>query len=188
MPIKQYKPTSPGRRNASSQSYTEITKKKPEKSLTESLKSKSAGRNNQGRITVRHRGGGNRRLYRIIDWKRNKPGVPAKVVSIEYDPNRTARIALLQYRDGEKRYILAPNGLQVGAILTSGPEAEVRVGNSLALANMPTGTQVHNIELTPGRGGQMVRSAGVSAQLMAKEGDYALLRLPSGEMRRVRAE
>jgi large subunit ribosomal protein L2 len=188
MPIKQYKPTSPGRRNASSQSYTEITKKKPEKSLTESLKSKSAGRNNQGRITVRHRGGGNRRLYRIIDWKRNKPGVPAKVVSIEYDPNRTARIALLQYRDGEKRYILAPNGLQVGAILTSGPEAEVRVGNSLALANMPTGTQVHNIELTPGRGGQMVRSAGVSAQLMAKEGDYALLRLPSGEMRRVRIE
>jgi large subunit ribosomal protein L2 len=188
MPIKQYKPTSPGRRNASSQSYTEITKKKPEKSLTVSMKSKSGGRNNQGRITVRHRGGGNRRLYRIIDWKRNKPGVPAKVVSIEYDPNRTARIALLQYRDGEKRYILAPNGLAVGAVISSGPEAEVRVGNSLPLANMPTGTQVHNIELTPGRGGQMVRSAGVSAQLMAKEGDYALLRLPSGEMRRVRIE
>jgi large subunit ribosomal protein L2 len=188
MPIKQYKPTSPGRRNASSQTYTEITRKKPEKSLTEALKKKHAGRNNQGRITVRHRGGGSRRLYRIIDWKRNKPGVPAKVVSIEYDPNRTARIALLQYRDGEKRYILAPNGLQVGAVLTSGPDAEVRVGNSLPLANMPTGTQVHNIELTPGRGGQMVRSAGVSAQLMAKEGDYALLRLPSGEMRRVRIE
>ena len=188
MPIKQYKPTSPGRRNASSQSYTEITRKKPEKSLTESLKSKSGGRNNQGRITIRHRGGGNRRLYRIIDWKRNKPGVPAKVVSIEYDPNRTARIALLQCRDGEKRYILAPNGLQVGAVISSGPEAEVRVGNSLPLANMPTGTQVHNIELTPGRGGQMVRSAGVSAQLMAKEGEYALLRLPSGEMRRVRIE
>ena len=188
MPIKQYKPTSPGRRNASSQSYTEITKKKPEKSLTESLKSKSGGRNNQGRITVRSRGGGSRRLYRIIDWKRNKPGVPAKVVSIEYDPNRTARIALVQYRDGEKRYILAPNGLAVGAIISSGPEAEVRVGNSLPLANMPTGTQVHNIELTPGRGGQLVRSAGVSAQLMAKEGDYALLRLPSGEMRRVRIE
>ena len=188
MPIKQYKPTSPGRRNASSQSYTEITRKKPEKSLTESLKSKSGGRNNQGRITIRHRGGGNRRLYRIIDWKRNKPGVPAKVVSIEYDPNRTARIALLQYRDGEKRYILAPNGLVVGAVISSGPEAEVRVGNSLPLANMPTGTQVHNIELTPGRGGQMVRSAGVSAQLMAKEGEYALLRLPSGEMRRVRIE
>jgi len=188
MPIKQYKPTSPGRRNASSQTYTEITRKKPEKSLTESLKGKSAGRNNQGRITVRHRGGGSRRLYRIIDWKRNKPGVPAKVVAIEYDPNRTARIALLQYRDGEKRYILAPNGLAVGAVISSGPEAEVRVGNSLPLANMPTGTQVHNIELTPGRGGQLVRSAGVSAQLMAKEGEYALLRLPSGEMRRVRIE
>jgi large subunit ribosomal protein L2 len=188
MPIKQYKPTSPGRRNASSQTYTEITKKRPEKSLTESLKKKSAGRNNQGRITVRHRGGGSRRLYRIIDWKRNKPGVPAKVTAIEYDPNRTARIALLQYQDGAKRYILAPNGLTVGAIVTSGPDAENRVGNSLPLANMPTGTQVHNIELTPGRGGQMVRSAGVSAQLMAKEGEYALLRLPSGEMRRVRIE
>ena len=188
MPIKQYKPTSPGRRNASSQSYTEITKKRPEKSLTESLKKNASGRNNTGRITVRHRGGGSRRLYRIIDWKRNKPGVPARVVSIEYDPNRTARIALLQYRDGEKRYILAPNGLAVGAVISSGPDAEVRVGNSLPLANMPTGTQVHNIELTPGRGGQMVRSAGVSAQLMAKEGDYALLRLPSGEMRRVRIE
>jgi large subunit ribosomal protein L2 len=188
MPIKQYKPTSPGRRNASSQTYTEITKKRPEKSLTESLKKKSAGRNNQGRITVRHRGGGSRRLYRIIDWKRNKPGVPAKVTAIEYDPNRTARIALLQYQDGAKRYILAPNGLTVGAIVTSGPDAEIRVGNSLPLANMPTGTQVHNIELTPGRGGQMVRSAGVSAQLMAKEGEYALLRLPSGEMRRVRIE
>ncbi|MGE0599113.1 MAG: 50S ribosomal protein L2 [Dehalococcoidia bacterium] len=188
MPIKQYKPTSPGRRNASSQTYTEITKKRPEKSLTESLKKKSAGRNNQGRITIRHRGGGSRRLYRIIDWKRNKPGVPAKVTAIEYDPNRTARIALLQYQDGAKRYILAPNGLTVGAIVTSGPDAEIRVGNSLPLANMPTGTQVHNIELTPGRGGQMVRSAGVSAQLMAKEGEYALLRLPSGEMRRVRIE
>ena len=188
MPIKQYKPTSPGRRTASSQSYTEITKKRPEKSLTESLKKNASGRNNTGRITVRHRGGGSRRLYRIIDWKRNKPGVPAKVVSIEYDPNRTARIALLQYRDGEKRYILAPNGLAVGAVISSGVDAEVRVGNSLPLANMPTGTQVHNIELTPGRGGQMVRSAGVSAQLMAKEGDYALLRLPSGEMRRVRIE
>ncbi len=188
MPIKQYKPTSPGRRNASSQTYGEITKKKPEKSLTESLRGKSAGRNNQGRITVRSRGGGSRRLYRIIDWKRNKPGVPGKVVAIEYDPNRTARIALIQYADGEKRYILAPNGLAVGAVITSGPNSDVRVGNSLPLASMPTGTQVHNIELTPGRGGQMVRSAGVSAQLMAKEGDYALLRLPSGEMRRVRIE
>lgn len=188
MPIKQYKPTSPGRRNASGATYTEITKKTPEKSLTVSLKSKSAGRNNQGRITVRHRGGGNRRLYRIIDWKRNKPGVPAKVVAIEYDPNRTARIALLQYVDGEKRYIVAPNGLTVGAILTSGPDAEIRVGNSLPLANIPTGTQIHNIELIAGRGGQIVRSAGTSAQLMAKEGDYALLRMPSGEMRRVRID
>jgi large subunit ribosomal protein L2 len=188
MPIKQYKPTSPGRRNASSQTYTEVTKKRPEKKLTESLKSKSGGRNNQGRITVRSRGGGARRLYRIIDWKRNKAGVPGKVTAIEYDPNRTARIALIQYADGDKRYILAPNGLSVGAIVTSGPTAEVRVGNCLPLANLPTGTQVHNIEMTPGRGGQMVRSAGVSAQLMAKEGDYALLRLPSGEMRRVRIE
>ncbi|HEY4668660.1 MAG TPA: 50S ribosomal protein L2 [Tepidiformaceae bacterium] len=188
MPIKQYKPTSPGRRNASGQTFSEITKSRPEKSLTESLKKRNAGRNQQGRITVRHRGGGNRRLYRIIDWRRNKPGVPARVVAIEYDPNRTARIALLQYADGEKRYILAPNGLAVGAVLMSGADAEVRVGNSLPLANMPTGTQVHNIELTPGKGGQMVRSAGVSAQLMAKEGDYALVRLPSGEMRRVRIE
>lgn len=188
MPIKQYKPTSPGRRNASGATYSEITKKTPEKSLTVSLKSKSGGRNNQGRITVRSRGGGGRRLYRIIDWKRDKAGIPAKVAAIEYDPNRTARIALLQYVDGEKRYILAPNGLAVGAMLLSGADAEVRVGNALPLANMPTGTQVHNIELTPGKGGQIVRSAGTSAQLMAKEGDYALLRLPSGEMRRVRIE
>ncbi len=188
MPIKQYKPTSPGRRNASGQTFTEITKKRPEKALTVSLRKKSAGRNNQGRITVRHRGGGNKRLYRIIDFKRNKPGVPARVIAIEYDPNRTCRIALLQYADGAKRYILAPNGLLVGAEVTSGPEADIRVGNALPLANMPTGTQVHNIELIAGRGGQMVRSAGVSAQLMAKEGDYALLRLPSGEMRRVRIE
>jgi large subunit ribosomal protein L2 len=188
MPIKQFKPTSPGRRDASGQSFTEITKKRPEKSLTISLKKRSGGRNNQGRTTVRFRGGGAKRLYRIIDWKRNKPGVPARVVAIEYDPNRTARIALLQYLDGEKRYILAPNGLTVGATLVSGPEAEVRVGNTLPLGSMPTGTQVHNIELTPGRGGQMVRSAGGSAQLMAKEGEYALLRLPSGEMRRVRIE
>lgn len=188
MPIKQYKPTSPGRRNASGATFEEITRSRPEKSLVVSLRSKSAGRNNQGRITVRHRGGGHRRLYRIIDWKRDKVGIPAKVVSIEYDPNRTARIALLQYADGEKRYILAPNGLTVGATLVSGPDAEVRVGNALPLANMPTGTQVHNIELTPGKGGQLVRSAGAAAQLMAKEGEYALIRLPSGEMRRVRIE
>jgi len=188
MPIKQYKPTSPGRRNATGDTFADITKDRPEKSLVVSLRKKSAGRNNQGRITVRHRGGGNRRLYRIIDWKRDKHGIPAKVVAIEYDPNRTARIALLQYADGEKRYILAPNGLTVGATLVSGPDAEVRVGNALPLANMPTGTQVHNIELTPGKGGQLVRSAGAAAQLMAKEGEYALIRLPSGEMRRVRIE
>jgi large subunit ribosomal protein L2 len=188
MPLKQYKPTSPGRRNASGHSFAEITKKKPEKSLTVSLRKRGSGRNNQGRISVRHRGGGHRRLYRLIDFKRNKIGVPARVKAIEYDPNRTCRIALLQYADGEKRYILAPNGLQVGAKVMNGPDAEIRVGNAMSLANMPTGTQVHNIELTPGRGGQIVRSAGVSAQLMAKEGDYALLRLPSGEMRRVRIE
>jgi large subunit ribosomal protein L2 len=188
MPIKQFKPTSPGRRDGSGFTFGEITKKTPEKSLTESLGARSAGRNNRGKITVRHRGGGSRKLYRIIDWKREKFGVPARVTAIEYDPNRTARIALLQYADGEKRYILCPNGLTVGATLVSGPEAEVRVGNSLPLGNMPTGTQVHNVELTPGRGGQLVRSAGVAAQLMAKEGEYALLRLPSGEMRRVRIE
>jgi large subunit ribosomal protein L2 len=188
MPLKQYKPTSPGRRNASGHSFSEITKKRPEKSLTVSLRKRGSGRNNQGRITVRHRGGGHKRLYRIIDFKRNKPGVPARVAAIEYDPNRTCRIALLQYADGEKRYILAPNGLRVGQTVMSGPEAEIRVGNAMPLANMPTGTQVHNIEMIAGRGGQMVRSAGTSAQLMAKEGEYALLRLPSGEMRRVRIE
>lgn len=188
MAIKQFKPTSPGRRDGSGHTFDEITRSKPERSLVVAIGKKNAGRNNQGRITVRHRGGGSKRLYRIIDWKRNKPGVPAKVVSIEYDPNRTSRIALLQYADGEKRYILAPNGLTVGATLMSGPAAEIRVGNCLPLANLPTGTQVHNIELTAGRGGQMVRSAGTSAQLMAKEGEYALLRLPSGEMRRVRME
>lgn len=188
MPIKQYKPTTPGRRNASSQTYEEITRKKPEKSLLESPKKRHAGRNNQGRLTVRHRGGGNKRMYRRIDWKRDKAGIPAKVFSIEYDPNRTSRIALLHYVDGEKRYILCPVGLEVGDMLLSGPDAELRVGNALRLMDMPTGTQVHNIEMTPGRGGQIVRSAGTSAQLMAKEGDYALLRMPSGEMRRVRAE
>ncbi len=188
MPLKQFKPTSPGRRNASGHTFQEITKSRPEKSLTESLRKKHSGRNNQGRITVRHRGGGAKRLYRIIDWRREKAGVPARVVAIEYDPNRTARIALLQYADGEKRYIVAPNGLAVGASLLSGPQAEVRVGNTLPLGSMPTGTQIHNIELTPGKGGQMVRSAGTSAQLMAKEGEYALVRLPSGEMRRVRIE
>jgi large subunit ribosomal protein L2 len=188
MPIKQYKPTSPGRRNASGYTFEEITKKRPERSLVTSLKKKNSGRNGQGRITVRHRGGGHKRLYRIIDWKRDKFGVPAVVNAIEYDPNRTSRIALLYYVDGTKRYILAPVGLKVGDKVHSGPEADVRVGNALPLANLPTGTQVHNVELIPGRGGQVVRSAGTSAQLMAKEGEYALLRMPSSEMRRVRIE
>lgn len=188
MAIKQFKPTSPGRRNASGHSFAEITKSRPEKTLVESLTKRGSGRNNQGRITVRQRGGGSKRLYRIIDWRREKSGIPAKVVAIEYDPNRTARIALLNYADGEKRYIVAPNGLTVGASIMSGPQAEVRVGNTLPLGNMPTGTQIHNIELVAGKGGQMVRSAGTAAQLMAKEGEYALVRLPSGEMRRVRIE
>ncbi len=164
--------------------FEEITRTKPEKSLTVKLK-KHAGRNNQGKITVRHRGGGAKRAYRIIDFKRNKPGVPAKVASIEYDPNRSARIALLHYLDGEKRYIIAPVGLKVGDRVTSGPEADIRVGNALPLKNIPTGTTVHCIELERGRGAQMARGAGAGAQLMAKEGDYALLRLPSGEQRRV---
>ena len=188
MPIKQFKPTTPGRRNASGHTFEELTKKRPERSLVESLKKRHAGRNNQGRLTVRHRGGGNKRLYRRIDWKREKHGVPARVASIEYDPNRSARIALLHYADGEKRYILAPNQLAVDDMLMSGPDAELRVGNAMPLLNMPTGTQVHNVELTPGRGGQLVRTAGAAAQLMAKEGEYALLRLPSSEMRRVRIE
>jgi len=165
-------------------SFDEITRSKPEKSLTEPLKS-HAGRNNQGRITVRHRGGGHKRRYRIIDFKRNKDGVPGKIFSVEYDPNRTARIALVVYADGEKRYILSPVGLQVGQTIMSGPEAEIRVGNCLPLRNMPLGSTIHNIELNPGKGGQMVRSAGAAAQLMAKEGKYAQLRMPSGEVRLV---
>jgi large subunit ribosomal protein L2 len=165
--------------------FEELTKgKKPERSLLEPLK-KSGGRNNAGRISVRHRGGGHKRMYRIIDWKRDKIGVPARVVSIEYDPNRTARIALLQYADGEKRYIIAPTGLKEGTRVSSGPEAELAPGNTLALRDIPTGTVIHNIELKPGRGGQMARGAGASAQLMAKEGDWAQVRLPSGEVRRV---
>jgi len=184
MPVKKYKPTSPGRRGMSVSSFDEITRSKPEKSLTEPLKS-HAGRNNQGRITVRHRGGGHKRRYRIIDFKRNKDGVPGKIFSVEYDPNRTARIALVVYADGEKRYILSPVGLQVGQTIMSGPEAEIRVGNCLPLRNMPLGSTIHNIELNPGKGGQMVRSAGAAAQLMAKEGKYAQLRMPSGEVRLV---
>jgi large subunit ribosomal protein L2 len=164
--------------------FEEITRSQPERSLIEKKNSK-AGRNNQGKITARHRGGGVKKRYRIIDFKRNKPGVPAKVFSIEYDPNRSARIALLHYVDGEKRYILAPNGLKVGDRVMSGPEAEIRVGNALPLKNIPTGTVIHNLELYPGRGGQLVRSAGGAAQLMAKEGDYAQVRLPSGEQRLV---
>ena len=163
---------------------TEITKDTPEKSLL-AVNTKSSGRNNQGKITVRHRGGGTRRQYRIIDYKRRKDGIPAKVIGIEYDPNRTANIALLSYADGEKTYIIAPLGLTDGMTVMSGPEAEVRIGNCLPLANIPVGTEIHNIELYPGKGGQMVRSAGTSAQLMAKEGKYATLRLPSGEMRMV---
>ncbi len=182
MPVKRYNPTSPGRRGTSVSTFEEITRSKPEKSLLRPLKSQ-AGRNNQGRITTRHRGGGHKRRYRLIDFKRNKDGVPARVATIEYDPNRSARIALLSYADGEKRYIVCPNGLKVGDLLMSGPEAEIRVGNALPLRNIPLGATIHNIELYPGRGGQLVRSAGNSAQLMAKEGDYAQVRMPSGEQR-----
>ena len=184
MGIKTYNPYTPSRRNMTGSDFAEITKTTPEKSLTTSLK-KNAGRNNQGKITVRHQGGGNRRKYRIIDFKRRKDGIPATVIGIEYDPNRTANIALICYADGEKAYILAPAGLTDGMKVMNGPEAEVRVGNCLPLENIPVGTQIHNIELLPGKGGQLVRSAGLSAQLMAKEGKYATLRLPSGEMRMV---
>jgi len=184
MPIKAYKPTSPGRRGMSVATFEEITTTTPEKSLLAPLKKKS-GRNNQGRITVRHRGGGHKRKYRIIDFKRDKVDIPAVVKTIEYDPNRTARIALVAYADGEKRYILSPIGLQVGDTIMSGSNAEIRVGNSLPIYRIPLGTQLHNIELQPGRGGQLVRSAGTSAQLMAKEGAYAQIRLPSGEVRLV---
>ncbi|MGN0369979.1 MAG: 50S ribosomal protein L2 [Butyrivibrio sp.] len=184
MGIKTYNPYTPSRRNMTGSDFSEITKKTPEKSLLEKKK-KNAGRNNQGKITVRHQGGGNRQKYRLIDFKRKKDGVPATVIGIEYDPNRTANIALICYADGEKSYILAPQGLTDGMKVMNGPEAEVRVGNCLPLENIPVGTEVHNIELYPGRGGQLVRTAGVSAQLMAKEGKYATLRLPSGEMRMV---
>ena len=184
MPVRKYKPTSPARRSMSVSTFEEITKKKPEKRLTVPLK-KTAGRNNRGRITTRHKGGGAKRFYRIIDFKRNKHGVPARVAAIEYDPNRSARIALLFYRDGEKRYILAPLGVRVDDMVVSGPDAPIRTGNALPLRNIPTGTQIHNIELYPGKGGQLCRSAGVSAQLMAKVGDYAQIRMPSGEVRLV---
>ena len=184
MAVKSFKPYSAGRRFMTVASFDEITTDKPERSLVERLM-KHGGRNQQGRLTVRHQGGGHKRLYRIIDFKRNKDGIPAKVATIEYDPNRSARIALLHYVDGEKRYILAPNGIQVGDVVMSGPEADIKVGNALPIKNIPVGTLLHNIELKIGKGGQMVRSAGAGAQLMAKDGDYALLRLPSGELRKV---
>lgn len=182
MPVKKYKGTSPGRRGMTVSTFSEITKSKPEKSLLRPLPRKG-GRSNQGRISQRHQGGRHKRQYRLIDFKRNKHGVPAKVAAIEYDPNRSARIALLHYVDGEKRYILAPNGLKVGDMLSSGPDADIRVGNALPLDNIPVGSFIHNIELQPGRGGVLVRSAGVQAQLVAKEGDYGSIRMPSGEMR-----
>ena len=184
MGIKTYNPYTPSRRQMTGSDFSEITKKTPEKSLL-APKSRQAGRNNQGKITVRHRGGGAKKKYRIIDFKRRKDGIAATVIGIEYDPNRTANIALICYEDGEKAYILAPEGLKDGMKVMNGPEAEVRVGNCLPLSQIPVGTQIHNIELHPGKGGQMVRSAGNSAQLMAKEGKYATLRLPSGEMRMV---
>ena len=184
MAVKSFKPYSAGRRYMTVASIDEITASKPEKSLTERL-TKKGGRNQQGKLTVRHQGGGHKRLYRVIDFKRNKDGIPARVATIEYDPNRSARIALLNYVDGEKRYILAPNGLKVGDKVVSGPESDIKVGNALPLKNIPVGTTIHNIELKIGKGAQLVRSAGTSAQLMAKEGDYALLRMPSGELRKV---
>lgn len=184
MSIKHYKPTTPSRRHMTSSSFEEITSSKPEKSLTTSLK-KNAGRNNQGRMTMRHQGGGHKRKYRVIDFKRNKDGVVGKVATIEYDPNRSANIALIHYADGEKRYILAPNKLTVGNEVVSGPDADIRAGNALPLRNIPTGTVIHNIELKPGRGGQMVRAAGASAVLLGKEKKYAIIRLTSGETRMV---
>lgn len=187
MALKTYRPTSPGRRGMSGANFEEITKDKPEKSLLSPLR-KRGGRNNQGRMTVRHRGGGVKRQLRTIDFKRDKAGVPARVVSIEYDPNRSARIALLQYADGEKRYILAPSGLKVGDAIKSGHEAEVKPGNALPLKLIPSGTIIHNIEMESGRGGKLARSAGAAAQLMVKEGEYALIRLSSGEMRRIRGD
>jgi large subunit ribosomal protein L2 len=184
MAIKTYKPTSPPRRALTGSTFEEITKEKPEKSLVEPLR-RTGGRNNRGKMTVRHQGGGHKKAYRVIDFKRDKEGVPARVDSIEYDPNRSSRIALLHYKDGEKRYILAPLGLEVGSTVSSGPEADIRPGNALPLRSIPLGTTIHNIEMRPGKGAQLVRSAGAGAQLVAKEGKYAQLRLPSGEVRMV---
>ncbi len=184
MAIKVFKPTSAGRRGMTGATFDEITKSKPEKSLVKPLR-KQAGRNSQGRITVRHRGGGAKRQLRVIDFKRDKPGVPGKIASIEYDPNRSARIALIHYVDGDKRYILAPTGLKVGDMVKTGEDAEIKPGNALPMNKIPSGTLIHNIEMQPGKGGQLVRSAGLAAQIVAQEGDYSLLRLPSGESRRV---
>ena len=184
MAIKSYKPTTPSRRQMTCIDYSELSKVAPEKSLLEPMK-KTSGRNSYGRITVRHHGGGNRRKYRVIDFKRNKADMPATVLTLEYDPNRTAFIALVQYEDGEKRYIVAPNGLKVGDVIESGANADIKPGNALPLANIPVGTFIHNVELYPGKGAQLARAAGIMAQLMAKEGNYALIRLPSGELRNV---
>ena len=186
MAIKKYKPTSNGRRNMTSLDFAEITTNKPEKSLLDSKKRK-AGRNNQGKITVRHHGGGHKKQYRIIDFKRLKDGIPGKVATIEYDPNRSANIALINYADGEKCYILAPKGLEVGTTIVSGPDADIKVGNALPLANIPMGTTIHNIEMKPGKGGQLVRSAGTSAQVLGREGKYVIVRLQSGEVRLILA-
>ncbi len=187
MAIRTHKPTSPGRRWLASDTYEDLTKSKPERALTTALR-KRGGRNFRGKITVRHRGGGNRQRLRLMDYRREKHGIPARVVAVEYDPNRSARIALLAYADGEKRYILSPLGVNPGETLMSGPQAEVRPGNSLPLANIPVGTQIHNVELKVGKGGQLARSAGAAAQLLAKEGEYATVRMPSGEVRLVRQE
>jgi large subunit ribosomal protein L2 len=187
MAIKKYKPTSPGRRQMTVSTFEEITTSTPEKSLLAG-KSKTAGRNNQGKITVRHHGGGHKQKYRIIDFKRTKDGIPGKVATVEYDPNRSANIALINYADGEKRYILAPNGLTVGTVIMSGPDADIKVGNALPLENIPVGTVIHNIELKPGKGGQLVRSAGTEAQLLGKDGDFAIVRLASGETRMIHKE
>jgi len=187
MPVKKFKPLTPGRRAMTVSDFSDVTTTEPEKSLLVPLK-KTGGRNSYGRVTARHRGGGHKRMYRIIDFKRDKDGVPAKVATIEYDPNRSARIALLHYADGEKRYILVPEGLKIGDTVVSGPDAAIKPGNTLPLANIPVGTIIHNVELSPGKGAQMVRSAGAGAQLMAKEGDMAHIRLPSGEVRLVRLE
>ena len=187
MPVKKYRPTSPGRRFITTPDFSELSKVAPERSLVE-VRKKHSGRNNNGHITVRHRGGGTRRLYRIVDFKRGKDGIPAKVATIEYDPNRSCRIALLHYRDGEKRYVLAPLGLKVGDVVESGSSADIKIGNTLPIKNIPVGTVIHNIELRPGEGGKLVRSAGVSAQLMAKENEYSQVRMPSGEVRKIHIE